>query len=820
MAYRISQIAQIIGAEPHHCQSAQRVVKHLQIDSRKINFPGESLFFALRGVAYDGHDFLIQAYQKGLRSFVVEQLPRQALPKDACLLLVADSLAALQQLCATHRSKVKTRIFGITGSNGKTIVKEWLYQLLESDYRVLRNPRSYNSQTGVPLSVWQLTNQHQLAFFEAGISQTGEMEKLATIIAPSEGIFTTLGPAHDAGFASRQQKLEEKLLLFKSCHTIYYARDQRLVHQTISQIYPDRQLRCWSTQSDKATLFLQKLQRKGTHSLLNAQYHGRSLTIKIPFTDRASIENALLCWLVALEIGVPDKVIAQRMAQLEPVAMRLELRPGINSSLIINDAYNNDLTSLEIALHFLRQQSSGMPRLLVLTDILQSAEKPKTLYQKVKKLLKEQNIDHFIGIGSEIQQLKGQVKGARFYPDTTSLLSQLDVKHFAGKAILLKGARRFHLEKLADRLSEKVHQTALEIKLDALAHNLRFYQKRLAPATRLLVMVKAAAYGSGAVEIARLLQREGVAYLGVAYADEGIALRQAGIDLPILVLNPEVSAFPLMLRYGLEPEIYSVSLLREYLRAIHHLPTAPGLHLKLETGMQRLGLSEEELARVVHLLKLHPQVQVQSVFSHLAASENKEKDDFTRLQAERFQKMLGYLEQALGYRPTAHLLNSEGIVRFPDWQFDMVRLGIGFYGISSLPEVRAQLQFALCLKSRISQIKTVVAGEPVGYGAGAAADRDRRIAVVGIGYADGLLRLAGNGRFSLEVHGKPAPTVGNICMDMCMIDISELPEVKEGDEVIVFDANKPIEELAEALHTIPYEVLTNISERVRRVYVF
>ncbi len=844
--YAISEIARFIGAAitPGDRTSAgnrsDHFIAYLQTDSRNIHFPAQSLFFALRGVMTDGHRFLEEAYAKGVRNFVVEKLPEAGKLPEANLLQVSDALEALQQLAATHRQRVwegrkdsgakagnvpLPAVFAITGSNGKTVVKEWLFQLLEPDFSILRSPRSYNSQTGVPLSVWNLRSHHQIALIEAGISRVGEMEKLARIIAPTHGIFTTLGSAHDAGFADRQSKLQEKLNLFASAQTLYYGCDQEEVHRAILKRFPHKQLRCWSMSNPQADLYLTEAPDKQSHpgyTRLYARYQGQDVELEIPFSDRAAIQNALLCWLILLDLGLDPEVIRRRMAVLEPVSMRLELRPAINGSLLINDAYNNDLHALQIALHYLRQQSRGLKRMLILTDILQSGEDRESLYQKVAQLLAQQKVEEVVAIGSEISRLRQYLpKGqqALFFPDTDSLLKEMPLSRFAGKAILLKGARRFALEKIADRLAQKVHQTYLEINLDALTHNLNFYRRQLREGVKMLVMVKAAAYGSGAIEIARLLEQRGIACLGVAYADEGVALREAGIRLPILVMNPEASAFPLMLRHGLEPEIYAPALLRKYLLATQGARNIPGIHLKLETGMHRLGLSENTLDEVLELLKAHPHLRVQSIFSHLAASENPEKDAYTRQQARRFRQMAERVVDALAYTPALHLLNSAGILRFPEFQFDMVRLGIGFYGISSLPEVSRELQTALSLKARISQIKEVPAGEPVGYGASAFAKYQRRIATISIGYADGLLRLAGNGRFSVSIRAKEAPTAGNICMDMCMVDVTHIPEAEEGDEVTIFGPDKPIEQLADALQTIPYEVLTNISERVKRVYL-
>jgi len=817
MLYTTAQIRQILDAKWLNAPPVERAVEHLLHDTRQIIFPETSLFFALSGPRQDGHRFLSDAYAAGVRNFIVSKTIDPARFPEANLLKVEDTTRALQDLAAFHRRQFDLTVVGVTGSNGKTIVKEWLFQLLQNDYRIARSPKSYNSQIGVPLSVWQLQPAHELAIFEAGISQMGEMERLASIIEPGIGLLTNIGDAHNEGFPSLETKLREKLKLFQSAHTLVYRRDNPLVEQAFRELYPERKRFCWSDAGLDADLHIHRKKYGSQGVALEGVFQGERFPIELPFTDEASIENAMHCLALLLVLGYPAAEAARRLAKLERVAMRMELKAGINNCTLINDAYNSDLSSLAIALHFLQQQSGHAQRALILSDILQSGEPAESLYRKVADMLAGKRIGVFIGIGDEIKHIQPFLPpdiAASFYAGADDFLRRLEQHHFRNQTILLKGARSFQFEKIANRLSYKAHKSSLEIDLDALRHNLRYFQSRLQPGVKILAMVKAAAYGSGAAEVARLLEFQGADYLGVAYADEGVELRKAGIQSPILVLNPEEASFDALFRYRLEPEIYSLRLLQNYIDALPDQPMEEfPIHLKLETGMNRLGFEEADLARAISLLNAQPSVRVASVLSHLAASEDPGQDEFTRLQARRFASGYDILASGLGYRPLRHLLNTSGILRFPQYQMDMTRLGIGLYGVGGGP-----LQPALTLKATVSQIREIASGETVGYGRHGKAGAPARIATISIGYADGLLRLAGNGRFRALLRGKRAPTIGNICMDMTMLDITHIPEAEEGDEVILFGKELPLEELAQALQTIPYEVLTNLSERLKRVY--
>lgn len=827
-------------ASPHDA-----IIEHLLLDSRQVIFPASSLFIALQGRRYDGHEFLRELYDSGVRNFVVSKKTTSTSDfPQANFILVKNTQEAFHAFAAWHRRQFDLPVIGITGSNGKTIVKEWLFQLLYEDFHIVRSPKSFNSQTGVPLSVLQITPEHTLGIFEAGISKQHEMERLARIVAPDIGIFTNIGEAHQEGFPNLETKIREKLQLFKHCSTLIYSVDNELVVQEMAAALEGqgKQLITWSAYGNHADLQIIAKRQTGNTTHLEAVVRQSSIvnrqsSIAIPFTDAASIENATHCWALLLHLGVPDEVIADRMARLEPVAMRLELKEGLNGCTVINDSYNSDLTSLGIALNFLQQQGKKLKRTLVLSDILQSGQSVAQLYGTVAGLLVEKRIERLIGIGKKVEHVKKYLPtgfDARFYPTTQAFLDDFQELVFRDEAILLKGARQFEFERIANRLAIKFHKTVLEVNLSALLNNLRVYQSQLGPGTKMMVMVKAGAYGSGSAEVAKLLEFQNVDYLGVAYADEGVELRKAGIQLPILVMNPEEATFEAMVRYRLEPEIYSLGLLRNFFEflenhfapkngeaAAPHVPIP--IHLKLDTGMHRLGFEEGEMNNMVEMLtevvEGRPSVVVRTVFSHLAASEAPEHDDFTLEQFARFQKMYDWLVVGLGYRPMRHILNSGGIVRFPEQQMEMVRLGIGLYGIDSSGLLQERLQTVNTLKATISQIKNVAMGETVGYGRLGKAQRPMRIATLSLGYADGLLRRAGNGRFSVLINGRRAPLIGNVCMDMTMADVTDITDAVEGDPAIIFGKDLPVQELAACLGTIPYEIFTTISDRVKRVYV-
>ncbi|RKR83830.1 alanine racemase [Mucilaginibacter gracilis] len=817
--YSISNIQQITGATGTIAHNV--TVINLITDSRKINNPGASLFFALSG-RRDGHDYIPEVYKAGVRNFVISKPPAKAESfPDANFLLVADVLTALQQLAAYHRAKFDAlEVIGITGSNGKTIVKEWLYQLMCPDKKIVRNPKSYNSQIGVALSVWQIDAQYNLGIFEAGISTVGEMEKLEPMIKPTIGVLTHMGSAHDEGFANAEQKLEEKLKLFTNCQTVIYHYDTLIKYK--AQV-PGKTNFCWSRNFREADLHVFSETIIANKYYLRGTYKSKEIECLVPFIDAASVENAIFCWATMLALGYDAQICDDRLEKLVTVSMRMELKQGINNCSIIDDSYNSDTQSLEIALDFLNQQNQHQTRTLILSDIFQSGLEHNVLYKQVAQLVAQKQVDKFIGVGKALSAHQALFSTAQkyFFSDTDALLSVLPDLNFEDETILIKGSRAFEFERVSHALVQKAHETVMEINLNALQNNLNFYRSKLNANVKIMAMVKAFSYGSGSFEVANMLQFNKVDYLAVAYIDEGIALRNAGISLPIMVLNPETSAFDKMVEFTLQPEIYSFTLLDEFVKfaQLKNIFDYP-IHLKIDTGMHRLGFEDFEIEALCDLLETNKYIQVQSVFSHLVASDAEVHDTFTLNQIRAFEKAYHQIQGALKYKVLRHMANTSAITRWPVAQFDMVRLGIGLYGIDGAINNEVNpLQAVATLKTSISQVKKIRAGETIGYNRNGSLPHDGKIATVRIGYADGYLRAFGNGVGKMLVKGVLVPTVGNISMDMCMIDVSAV-EVKEGDEVIVFNEEYKIEELAKQINTIPYEILTNVSQRVKRVYFY
>jgi Alr-MurF fusion protein len=796
-------------------------IAHLLLDSRRLIFPASSLFIALKGPRRDGRGFVEELYRRGVRNFMVQDRIETAAMPDANFILVNDTLAAIQQLAAWHRKQFSIPVIGITGSNGKTIVKEWLNELLEADYHIVRSPKSYNSQTGVPLSVWQLQPAHELAIFEAGISRRAEMRKLEAMIRPTIGIFTNIGEAHSEGFSTIAEKAAEKLQLFDRAGVLIFCNDQPETMKAISiwrsgpataKLFP------WGYGAD-ATLRILSVEKTQGWTTIALKYKESNFDLTIPFTDEASIENVLHCVCVLLLLNRPIDQIRLRLQQLTPIAMRLELKSGINHCSIINDSYSADLSSLAIALDFLSQQQQHTRRSVILSDILESGRPGSVLYAEVARALQQKKVDRLIGIGEHIgahSALIGEwFHGACvFYPTVSAFRQDLHHLHFRDETILLKGARIFEFEEIDRLLTEQIHQTVMEIDLNAMADNLRAYRQLLQPATRVMAMVKAYAYGSGSFEIAGLLQFHGVDYLGVAYADEGVALRKGGIRIPIMVMNTENSAFDSLVEYNLEPVIYSFPLLQSFDRWLKKegIPAFPA-HIELETGMNRLGFPSEEWDELILALPA-ASFKVQSVFSHFAASEEAEQDLFSRGQGAVYLAAAARLETALGYSFIRHMANSAAIVRHPQFQLDMVRLGIGLYG----PGYGLPLQEVSTLKTTIAQIKHLRNGDTIGYNRKGIAGPGTVIATVRIGYADGYSRNLGNGAGKMWLKGRLAPTIGSVSMDLTMIDITGIADVREGDEVVVFGKELSVSQLAIWAGTIPYEILTGISQRVKRIY--
>ncbi|MDP4283865.1 MAG: bifunctional UDP-N-acetylmuramoyl-tripeptide:D-alanyl-D-alanine ligase/alanine racemase [Bacteroidota bacterium] len=828
--YTIEEIKKITKGNWFNKNEKNRQPAYLSLDSRKIMFPELTIFFAIKTSHRNANLFIESLYKNGVRNFVTDDksIDPTTIPL-ANIILVSDTIEALQKLAIHYRNQFKKRkhrflVIGITGSNGKTIVKEWLNQLLEKEYSIVRSPKSFNSQIGVPISILNINNTNELAIFEAGISIPGEMAKLEKIIKPDIGILTNIGNAHDEGFATRQQKIREKLMLFRNAHHLVFCADNKEVYEEIKNFKKKNstlQLFSWG-KNNRSVLQVKSIKKNNSFTIIEGIYKRKKVSITIPFTDDASIENAVNCWCVLFILNKTGKETIQRFNTLYPIEMRLELKQGINHCTIINDSYSNDLNSLHIALDFLNQQKQHPVRTIILSDILQSGRKPKELYEEVAALIQQNKIDRFFGIGPDLfsqQKEFSFLETKLFFKTTDHFLKSISQQNFKDETILIKGARQFEFEKISHALEQKVHQTVLSINLSALVYNLKKYKEKVLPATKIMAMVKAFSYGSGSYEIASMLEYNKVDYLAVAYADEGVELRKAGISLPIMVMNIDNSSFDSIVNYHLEPEIFSFALLNDF---IQYLNTSEiidyPIHLKIDTGMHRLGFMEKEINRLCQLISGNNSIKIKSVFSHLAASDEEKEDDFTLKQFILFKSCCRKIKKALSYHFDTHIANTSAISRLPQLQMDMVRLGIGLYGIDSNKKMQKHLRNVSSLTTTISQIKKLKAGESVGYGRNTVLQKESIIAVVRIGYADGYSRQLSNGKGKMLVKNKWAPVIGNICMDMTMLDISDIKDVKEGDEVIVFGESVPIQKLAEWSHTIPYEIMTGISQRVKRIY--
>ncbi|WP_316807290.1 bifunctional UDP-N-acetylmuramoyl-tripeptide:D-alanyl-D-alanine ligase/alanine racemase [Pedobacter agri] len=813
--YTISRIAEILDADAELIEK-QDLIQYLVIDSRSVLVPENSLFFALASHR-NGHEFIADAYNKGIRNFIIAEEKYIKEYPDCNFLLVNDVLQALQKLAIAHRNHFDLGTIGITGSNGKTIVKEWLYQLLAADYNIVRSPKSYNSQIGVPLSVWQIDADHNLGIFEAGISAVDEMETLAEIIKPQIGILTNIREAHAEGFSSKKQKLAEKLKLFKDADLLIYSPEY--VSDISFKDLPGKKHFTWSS-SQAADLRIIAVEPIEGNCYLQAIYQDREIECMLPFKDKASIENGMICWATLLALGYSPTQADQRLEKLSHVSMRLELKNGINQCSIIDDSYSADISSLAIALDFLNQQNQHAKKTVILSELFETGRDDLDLYTEIADLLGQKKVTRLIGIGTHISKYSQLFKlETQFFDDTNAFVDAFPGLQFSHETVLVKGARRFDFGRISKLLTQKIHDTVLEIDLNAMVGNLQFYRSKIKPGVKIMAMVKAFSYGSGSFEIANLLQFHKVDYLAVAYADEGIALRKAGITLPIMVMSPEESAFDAIIKHHLEPEIYSLEILNSFLNALPDFQFDYPIHIKIDSGMHRLGFDSADIENLSIILKDSQRLNVKSIFSHLVASGEAEHDGFTQQQIEKFSAITDQLIAALGYKPLLHIANTSGISRWPNGQMDMVRLGIGLYGFdAALPNNRG-LQTVMVLKTTVTQVKTLVAGETVGYSRRGVMPNGGKIATVKIGYADGYSRAFGNGVGKMVVNGQLVPTIGSICMDMTMLDITGI-EVKPGDEAIVFNQDHTIMQLADAVGTIPYEILTNISQRVKRVYYY
>ena len=798
------------------------------IDTRIITDGAKSLFFCLIA-RNNGHQYIEKAYSKGIRSFVIsEKITTENYPL-ANFILVQDTTLALQQLAKYHRAQFDIPVIGITGSNGKTIVKEWLYQLLSTDKKIVKSPKSYNSQIGVPLSVLNMDKGDELAIFEAGISTVGEMEKLQAIIEPTIGIITNIGSAHDAGFTTKEEKLKEKLILFKNSASLIACFDKPLIYGAVGELKKENSTLksiSWSVNID-SSLVIEYVEHTDNYSIYSiesspygAPFQVAHTKIKIPFTDEASIENCIHCVTTLLWLGYSIDAVQTKILSLRNLPMRLELKYGINNCTIIDDSYSADFYSLQVAIDFLRQQESNKKKTLIISEFEDSGLNEKDFIQKLKTTLQQTKFDKLIGVGKafvhEIESLAYVVKEWYVFENTEKLLEQFNVLHFENELILIKGARAFSFEKITAQLIGQTHATVLEVNLNALINNLNVYKNHLTKNTGVIAMVKAFSYGSGSVEVASLLEKNKVDYLAVAYADEGVLLRKNNIQTSIIVMNPDAVDFDRMIEHTLEPEIYSLQILQQLIEKANGKPI--NIHIKLETGMNRLGFVAHEIPELILLLQQHTNIHIQTIFSHLAGSEDANLDAFTNEQIDTFNLLSQQIQASFNYPIKKHLLNSSGILRFPNAQYDYVRLGIGLYGADSAMQIQEQLQVIGKLKTRVAQIKHVKKGDTVGYSRKGVADKDMQIAILAIGYADGYDRRLGNGVGEVFIAGKRAKTIGNICMDMCMADITHIEDAREGDECEIYGKEISIIEQAQKIGTISYELLTRISSRVKRLY--
>ena len=788
------------------------IIDNVSIDSRSLQNSESTLFFALVGPNNDGHKYILELIKKGVSNFVVNHIPKN-LEHQANFLIVENTLQALQKLASYHRNNFEFPVIGITGSNGKTIIKEWLNFLLSPNYNIIRSPKSYNSQVGVPLSVLGINEKHNLGIFEAGISMTNEMENLQKIIQPTIGILSNIGSAHDEGFEDVGEKIKEKLKLFTNVEVLILNKNKTI------EVFLNPKIKTftWSSSDGKADVFI-IASENGDKTQLKITYKKLCFAISIPFQDQASVENAIQCLMVLLYLNYDQTTIQERMQLLFPVEMRLKVKNGINNTTLIDDSYSSDFQSLKIALDFLENQKQYKKKTLILSDIFQSGLVLDDLYSKVSQLIVSNKINRVIAIGETISSFKSKFPNCITFPSTEKFLENLDKITFENETILIKGARHFHFEEIVTNLEEKTHETVLEINLNAISHNLNFFRSKLNPETKLMVMVKAFGYGNGGFEIAKLLEHHNVDYLGVAFADEGISLKNAGITLPIMVMNPENTSFSAIIQHNLEPEIYSIKGLNAFLKIaeakkLKHFP----IHIKLDTGMHRLGFQAENLDELISKLKENKTVEVKSVLSHLATSDDLNQQDFAFSQIELFEELSSKFISELNINPIRHILNTSGISNFPLAQYNMVRLGIGLYGVSNDDEEQKYLENVGTLKSIISQIRIIQEDESVGYGRRFVATKISKIATIPIGYADGISRQLGNGVGYVLIKNKKAPIVGSICMDMLMVDVSQI-DCKEGNDVIIFGENPSVMHLAKLLNTIPYEIMTSISQRVKRVF--
>ncbi|WP_136666641.1 bifunctional UDP-N-acetylmuramoyl-tripeptide:D-alanyl-D-alanine ligase/alanine racemase [Flavobacterium sp. H122] len=811
MALPLQQIVNALGCDFSGID-VSILIDSVSIDSRSHQNNSSTLFFAIKGLHHDAHQYINQLFEEGVQSFVVNQIPEN-LKGKANFLVVNDTLKALQDFATYYRALFHFPVIGITGSNGKTIVKEWLNFLLSPDYNIIRSPKSYNSQVGVPLSIIGINEKHNLGIFEAGISTVNEMQNLQRIIKPTIGILTNIGSAHDEGFSDISQKIKEKLKLFADAEVLILNKNKTI------EAFLNKAIKTftWSTLDRTADVFFQK-KVVGNHSDLNITFNQLSFKVRIPFTDEASLENVMHCILTMLYLKYDQDTIQERVAELYPVEMRLKVKNGMYNCTLIDDSYSSDFQSLKIALDFLQHQRQHKKRTLIISDIFQSGLSDEELYSRISQLIISHKITRVFCVGVTISNFKNKFINTTAYKSTNDFINAFDSIDFSDETILIKGARTFEFERIVSLLEEKTHETVLEINLNALSYNYNYYKSKLKPSTKMMAMVKAFGYGSGSFEIAKLLAHHKVDYLGVAFADEGIELKKAGIEVPIMIMNPEMTTFRSIIQYGLEPEIYSFRGLKAFLKIVEEkgLENYP-IHIKINTGMNRLGFDEENIPELISVLKKTKLVKVKTILSHFAESDNEEDSKFSKSQIAVFDRISTQICNELNYKLIRHLCNSSGISNYPEAEFDMVRLGIGLYGVSNHENEQKFLETVGTLKSVISQIRTLKIGDTVGYNRRFKAEKSTKMAVVPVGYADGISRKWGRGVGYLLVNGQKAPILGSICMDMLMIDVTDI-NCAEGNEVIIFGKEPTVIDIAKAIDTIPYEILTSISRRVKREF--
>ncbi|MBP1646317.1 MAG: bifunctional UDP-N-acetylmuramoyl-tripeptide:D-alanyl-D-alanine ligase/alanine racemase [Bacteroidetes bacterium] len=825
MNFTLSYFLERINSKIFGSKREDFIVKNLLFDSRKLNIIDGTVFFAIKTLSDNGQKYIAELYFSGVRVFVTENLPQEYEKyEDATFILVESTIGAMQEFARLKRELFKTPIIAITGSNGKTIVKEWIVQLIGNNLKVCQSPRSYNSQIGVALSLWNLTKDDNLGVIEAGISNKGEMQTLERIIKPQIGIFTNIGDAHQIYFNSIEEKIEEKLILFKDSKTIIYCMDNIQVHNIIQNKLKgsNKEILTWG-KNENAVLRILKVGKQKSNSIIHYIYKGEESLFTIPFTDRASIENAINAFAACLTLNINLETLQERTPCLQSLEMRLEIKEGINQNLIINDSYSSDLMSLSLALDFINQQKDYSQKTAILSDITQSFNLKEELYKEINRLLIDRKINTLVGIGEDFIQYKSLLTiNNRVFPTTQDFLKEFSLKDFNNQIILIKGARSFEFERISRLFEKKTHQTVLEINLSSLAHNVNYFKKKLKENVKLMAMVKAHSYGSGSYEIAKSLSKQHTDYLTVAFADEGVELRHNDIKLPIMVMSAQSKDLNKLLHYNLEPEIYSLSILKEFIdqkRQYEIIGNSQQLniHIKLDTGMHRLGMEEKDIEPLIKLLKENPTIRIKSIFSHLAGADNHLFDDFTKKQINTFEALSQQITKAFPYKILRHIANSAAINRFPEAQFDMVRLGIGMYGIGDSAAQEQELEYVHSLKTHLILKREIEENETVGYSRAFVAKKKMTIGVIPIGYADGLSRQRGNGRGRVWINGNLVPIIGNVCMDMCMLDLSGV-ECKENDMVIIFSKEYPIWNISNELNTIPYEILSTISQRVKRVF--